>query len=92
MRGGCHALPRLTEFSGVVLSCFKLSRWTIFYGKITHTTGRLAHTKARGNYSFKVMGQETCQYIIVLRLWYVEIPVKIFLPVNFCASIPLSCK
>ena len=30
MLGRCHVWPRLTEFSGAALSCFTLSRLTIF--------------------------------------------------------------
>ena len=30
MHGCCYVWPCLTEFSGVVLNCFTLPRWTIF--------------------------------------------------------------
>ena len=54
MHRRCHVLPWLIEFSGVVLNCFTISRWTLFYGSITHTTGILAHTTIQGN----CVGQE----------------------------------
>ena len=36
----CHIWPWLSEFSGVALSCFPLSRLTVFPGHIAHETGR----------------------------------------------------
>ncbi|WP_419639642.1 hypothetical protein, partial [Thiolapillus sp.] len=50
------------EFSGVVLSCFMLSRLTIIYRSIAHKTGRLAHTINHGNSVFNVMGPKFCEY------------------------------
>ena len=35
-------------------------------GSITHTTGEPAFTTVHGDCSFKVMGQETCQYTVAL--------------------------
>ena len=41
--GGFHVLPMLAEFSGVVLSCFVISRYTIFtkVSRIQPADGRL---------------------------------------------------
>ena len=61
-------LPWLAEFSGVVLDWFSLSRQTTFYGRVTHTTGRHAHTIVEDNRLFKVMGQEFLQHILSLRV------------------------
>ena len=54
----CHDLPRLNEFSGVVSSCFPLSRRTSWTEVLFSWTGRLAQTVSQGNRFFKVLGQE----------------------------------
>ena len=60
--GRCHDLPRLNEFSGVVLSCFTLSRQTGWTEVLLSWTGRLAQTTVRGSCLFKVKGREKCEY------------------------------
>ena len=41
IHGRCHALPRLNEFSGVVQSCFTLSRQTSWTEVLLSWTGRI---------------------------------------------------
>ena len=50
--GAAMILPWFFEFSGVVLICFMLSRYTFFYGSITHTTRRLAHAIVQARHLF----------------------------------------
>ena len=57
----CHVLLWMTEFCDAIVSCFTLSRYTVFYGNIALTAGRLDHTIVQGNCLFKIMSQETCQ-------------------------------
>ena len=61
----CRVLPWLIELSGVLPS-FTLSRQTFVTELINHTTGRLVHAIRQGNCLFKVMGEETCQYLTAL--------------------------
>ena len=44
MHRRCYVWHCLTEFSGIVPSCFTLSHRTIFHGNIANKTGKLAHT------------------------------------------------
>ena len=62
----CHVLPWLIEFSGVLLSCFTLSRQTFVTELISHTAGSLANAIRQGSCLFKVVSQETCQYLVAL--------------------------
>ena len=54
----CHIWPWLSEFSGVALSCFPLSRLTVFPGYIAHETGRPVEPIFQGSLS-SVVSQET---------------------------------
>ena len=62
----CRVLPWLIEFSGVLLSCFTLSRQTSVTELISHTAGSLANAIRQSNCLFKVMGEESCQYLMAL--------------------------
>ena len=60
------ALPCFALVNGVWRCCTELFHafsLDFSYGRVTHTTGRLARTVVQGNCLFKVMGQETCQYM-----------------------------
>ena len=63
MHGRYHVLPRLSEFRGVVLNCFRLSRQTGWTEVLLSWTGRHAQTTVQGNCLFKDMGQEQFEYV-----------------------------
>ena len=61
LHGRCRVWHRLSELGGVVLSCFMLSRSTIFTNVLLNQTGRLIQPAVQGSSLISVMGQETCE-------------------------------
>lgn len=55
----CHVWPLMVEFSGVTLSCFTLSRSTVFMALSLKQKGRLVQLSVPGSYLFSVTGQQT---------------------------------